>query len=92
MLKDGIIDHMILCIEPDEEIILYSNTEEWYLNTYFYDSNLIKKWNDKNLKIGEEIGKFRSSPCIKGKYSWMNNDLFDLIYNDNKILFIKLES
>lgn len=77
-----------VCINSYEEKMVYSTTEEWYVTTYFYDKEIIQKWNENNFEIGERIGKFRSVPSCLGVYSWMDVELFDIIYDDNKILFL----
>jgi len=74
-------------IEPNEEKTIYSNTEQWSIHTYFVDVNMINKWKENNLKIGEELGIFRLSPFYNGSYSWMDNDLFSTEYVDNTIIF-----
>ena len=76
-----------VCIESDKEQEVYSSTQEWNLTTYFYDPIIAMKWKQNNLEIGENIGKFRSVPCYRGNYAWMYTDLFNTVYNDNKIIF-----
>ena len=45
-------------------------------------------WNDSKYKNITNIGKFRNKSSFTGKYSWMENNLFDLIYsNEDKTLF-----
>ena len=88
---EGLQELKIVCVESYEEKVVYSITKEWYVTTYFYDQEVIKKWKENNLKIGERIGKFRSVPSYSNEYSWMNVDLFDIIYDDNKILFFHKE-
>ena len=90
-IDQGLLKLKTVCVEPYEEKIVYSTTKEWYVTTYFYDQEIIKKWKDNDLKTGERIVKFRSVPSYLGEYSWMDVELFDIIYNDNKILFFYKE-
>ena len=76
-----------VCIDAYEEKAVYSTTGEWYVTTYFYDKDIIKRYKDSNLEIGQIIGKFRSVPSYSGEYSWMDFKSFDIIYDNNKILF-----
>jgi len=86
-ISEGLEELKTVCIDSYEEKIIYSTTGEWFINTYFYDLEIINKWKENNLKIGESIGKFSTNPSYSGKYSWLNGDLFDMLYENDKIIF-----
>ena len=86
-ISEGLSELKSVCIDSYEEKIIYSATGEWFINTYFYDLEIINKWKENNLKIGESIGKFTTNPSYSGEYSWLNNNLFDILYENDKIIF-----
>ena len=86
-ISEGLSELKSVCIDSYEEKIIYSTTGEWFINTYFYDLEIINKWKENNLKIGESIGKFTTNPSYFGEYSWLNNNLFDILYENDKIIF-----
>ena len=64
-------------IEPHQCLVIHSSVGEWHLNSMFYDTDNRKLWKDKGLEKYLIIGKFRSSPCARGDYSWMEYDIFE---------------
>jgi hypothetical protein len=55
----------------------------------FTNKEMANKWKIHNLPL-TQIGKFRSSPCARGDYYWMNIDkYFDMFYDKktNKMHF-----
>jgi len=60
-------------IKSKEEIMLVSDVGEWFISI-------------NNCYTGK-IGKFRNTPCIMGKFSWLDNDKFVITNRDNKFIF-----
>jgi len=69
---------------PEESLnVLYSITGEWHINSFFTNSEISDKW--KKHKLPQTvIGKFRSSPCMSGNYSWMFIDKYFNMFYDKK--------
>jgi len=44
------------------------------MDSMFYSDDDRKPWIDAGLEKHRIIGKFRSSPCARGDYSWMEYD------------------
>lgn len=59
-------------VEPYQQIIVYSTTGEWYMNSMFYNKEDQDLW--KGLEKYNIIGKFRSKPCASRNYSWLEYD------------------
>jgi hypothetical protein len=79
---DGSNSLQNLRVGPREKLIIHSSVGEWHINAMFYDSEDRKIW-DENSKLKKvlTIGKFRSEPCARGNYSWLDYDnLFDCVY------------
>ena len=78
-------------VKPGEKISMGSETGEWETNTYLYDKTMCDEWiaagYEKNL--GQVIGKFRDEPCIKGEYTWLYNNDFEIVYNSGTVTFSK---
>ena len=70
-------------VKSGEKIILASSTGEWYLQTYL-DEEFADEWISAGLRTGDQIGKFRNKPCASGDYSWMDEEKFDIIYDNEK--------
>jgi hypothetical protein len=85
---EGLQELKSVSIDSYEEKTIFSTTNEWNITTYFFDQEMIKKWKENNLKIGNIIGNFSSIPSYSGEYSWVYDELFDIIYDNNKILFL----
>ena len=68
-------------IEPGKEVTLHSATGEWEINDYFYDDN-ISKWHNSGYRRREYIGKFRLDPCYQGNRVWLENDKYDVVYDE----------
>lgn len=75
-----------IIIYPNTECMVTSITGEWYMNTMFMEIELSNMWNSAGF-FDYTIGKFKSEPCINGNYSWMYNNHFDAIYDNNTIVF-----
>jgi len=78
------LDHCV--VRPKTNILLHSSVGEWHMDSMFdaltEDRQL---WIDAGLEKQRIIGKFRSSPCIQGYYSWMEYDEpFECIYSYDK--------
>ena len=70
-----------IIVSEYQEIQLYSLTGEWYITSMFTNNEMANKWKIQNLPL-THIGKFRSSPCARGDYHWMNIDkYFDMFYD-----------
>jgi hypothetical protein len=70
-------------INSGQKVIVHSSVGEWHLDSMFddvfYDDRKI--WKDNGLEKHLIIGKFRSSPCASGNYSWLDYDEpFQCIY------------
>jgi len=70
-------------INSGQKVIVHSSVGEWHLDSMFddvfYDDRKI--WKDNGLEKHLIIGKFRSSPCASGNYSWLDYDEpFQYIY------------
>ena len=81
--KHGISEMKEITVYEYETIEITSATGEWFLNSYINDKIMKEKWIISGYNLGIYIGKFRNTPCSKGKYSWINYDLFDITYNPN---------
>ena len=73
-------------VRPGEKISMSSETGEWIVNTYFYDKLLCEEWkkSGNGSILGKEIGKFSEDSCVRGKYKWMFNNDFEIIYDKNE--------
>ena len=77
-------------VRPGQTIEVTSTTCEWFLSCVgFTDEEDYKLWDCYDGSISR-IGKFRSEPCARGDYSWMNTDKFDAVYKDNTITFTRI--
>lgn len=77
-VMDGLNEFKTEKISPCEERLLdNSTTGEWYIESPYGDD--FKTWKEKGLESGymkpnevyHHIGKFRSQPCVSGKYVWI---------------------
>ena len=70
-------------IGPREKFLLHSSVGEWHVNAMLNKEDR-KIWDDNpNLKHVILIGKFRSDPCARGNYSWLEYDnLYSCIYTE----------
>jgi hypothetical protein len=68
-------------VKEKESIVMNSETGEWFVNNYLIDKDMRDKWTNSGYKLGENIGKFRNKPCLKGNYSWLYHDDFQIIYD-----------
>ena len=72
-----------LKVLPHEKLILHSSVGEWHMHAMFEDEYDSKLWKEKGLSEYVIIGKFRSTPCIQGDYSWVeNSNVFECVYED----------
>jgi hypothetical protein len=82
-------------ISPQEKRIVHSSVGEWHMDSMFEAGYDREAWATAGLENHLVIGKFRSSPCASGNYSWMEYyEPFDCIYTktDNSldlVTFIK---
>jgi hypothetical protein len=81
MIDNGLSQMKETTVNPGCTIVMDSQTGEWILNTYLYNQEMCNEWLNKEYETGEVIGKFRNTPCVEGKYSYMYNDNFQIIYN-----------
>jgi hypothetical protein len=86
--EQGINKYTEIAIDPGVEAVITSATGEWDINDYFYDDN-ISKFHNCGYKRCEYIGKFRTVPCVQGKFSWIEHDKYDIIY-DGKFTLNKI--
>jgi hypothetical protein len=70
-------------VRPGEKIIMGSDTGEWLINSFIFDKDICDQWIAAGYKssLGQYIGKFRDSPCIRCDYSWMYRDEFVIVYD-----------
>jgi hypothetical protein len=69
-------------IKAEEKCLLHSSVGEWHLDAMFDDDEDWERWVKKGLKNHAVIGKFRSNPCIRGEYSWLEHDnVFNCVYS-----------
>jgi hypothetical protein len=75
------LDHCI--VRPKTDALLHSSVGEWHMDSMFDGLTEDRQiWIDAGLENHLIIGKFRSSPCYSGDYSWMEYDKpFDCIYS-----------
>lgn len=75
-------------IDPGAKHLLHSSVGEWHMDSMFcVDSEEYKMWKERGLTKHHIIGKFRSDPCARGEYSWLNP--FECVYSEipeNKIV------
>jgi len=79
----GLCQMKSVTVKSGETAMLNSDTGEWILNTYIYDTKMANEWVASGYEVGKTIGKFRNDPCIRGEYSWMfeyKND-FQIVYD-----------
>lgn len=87
---DGSNTMRFIVIYPDECVTLHSSVGEWHLDSMFNDVKHSKSWSDAGLGKHTIVGKFRSSPCASGNYSWMEYyEPFDCIYTEDKSKEVK---
>ena len=77
----GVSEMNSFIVKEKEHITITSETGEWFVNNYLYDKNMCDKWTNSGYNLGETIGKFRNNPCIKGNYSWLYHDDFQIVYD-----------
>ena len=75
-------------IKGNEECIISSITGEWYVDTFFNDTNSNNIWILNKMHNIHNIGKFRISPCINGEYSWMEVDEFIITHEEEEGIHI----
>jgi hypothetical protein len=72
-------------IGPGEKWMLHSSVGEWHMDSMFYSGPDRDCWVKAGLQKYSDIGKFRSRPCIRGEYSWMEYDEpFHCEYSENE--------
>jgi hypothetical protein len=72
-------------VGPKTDVLLHSSVGEWHMDSMFYSDEDRKPWIDAGLEKYRIIGKFRSSPCAQGDYSWMEYDEpFHCVYSYDK--------
>lgn len=70
-------------VEKGEKLILHSSVGEWHMDSMLDSEEDRKSWTDAGLEKHLIIGKFRSSPCTRGDYSWMEYyEPFDCVYTE----------
>lgn len=80
---DGSSKLQCLRVSPLEKIIIHSSVGEWHLNSMFRNRIDFALWNQSGLENYISLGKFRSQPCSRGDYVWLNYDnLFDCKYTE----------
>ena len=72
-----------IIIEPNTSEFISNLSDEYYVHSMFCDEKR-NLWNNSKFKNITNIGKFRNKSSFTCKYSWMENDLFDLIYSSNE--------
>lgn len=74
-----------LRVEAGSNLILHSSVGEWHMDSMLNSKEDRQIWIDAGLENRAIIGKFRSSPCVQGKYSWMEYyEPFDCVYSEDK--------
>jgi len=63
-----------LKINPREKLIIHSSVGEWHLNAMFNNKEDTTLWKEMGLGKVINIGKFWSTPCASGNYSWLDYD------------------
>ena len=71
-----------ITVEPYTSNFITSSSGEWYVHSMFCNEKR-NLWNISEFKNITNIGIFRNKSSFIGKYSWMENNLFDLIYSSN---------
>jgi hypothetical protein len=68
-------------VPPDTTCMLRSDSGEFYADRCFPSSSPDwEKWQTiEEAAVPPSIGKFRSSPCARGDYSWMHTDKFNIV-------------
>jgi len=89
---DGIHSLEYVLVKSGEMYVMPSTNREWYLQTYLNKENS-DIWTNAGIATGNQIGKFRDTPCVSGNYSWMENENFDIVYNkeEKSATFIRLK-
>jgi hypothetical protein len=77
----GVSQMKSITVKSGETAMLNSDTGEWILHTYIYDTKIANEWLTAGYEVGKTIGKFRNTPCIRGDYSWMEDDDFQIVYD-----------
>jgi hypothetical protein len=78
-------------VYPNETCKISSETGEWYIHKMFCSDHKEAKefWKSMGYdKLDNYLGKFRSEPCYRGDYSWMNINEFNAIYDNGMIIFV----
>jgi hypothetical protein len=73
-----------ICVKNGGSITMESVTGEWFITTYVYGKEIQEQFKTAGHQLGMEIGKFRDNPCIRGDYSWLDDDRlpFKIEYKD----------
>ena len=80
---DGSSKLQSLKVSPNDKLVIHSSLGEWHMHTMFNTVEDMNLWFDKGLEKCVNIGKFRSSPCASGNYSWLDaDDIFDCVYTE----------
>jgi len=80
---DGSNSLRCLRVGPGEKLVIHSSVGEWHINSMLADEEDYKLWREGGLKWYVNLGKFRSDPCARGNYSWMEWDhIFDCVYSE----------
>jgi len=94
IMVDGLIHVMSglnklgsILVMPHEECTITSITGEWFLNTFFQESEYKKPWTINKMSNYYSIGKFRNTPCVQGDYSWMDYDDFTVSFDGDVFKF-----
>jgi len=79
----GLSEMKSITVNPREKIIMGSITGEWFINSLITDKDTRRKWKSSGYesRLGQEIGKFRNKPCMRGEYSWVYNNDFEIVYD-----------
>jgi len=88
--KEGLHAFNAVLVKPGDKVAFPSATGEWYLQNCLYNEDAAE-WIAAKIQSGYRLGKFRTYPCASGNYSWMNDDNFDILYDEetNTATFIK---
>lgn len=82
-----------ICVKNGEKRMMNSNTGEWFITTYVFGNELQDQVKQAGYEIGLEIGKFRDKPCIRGDYSWLDDDRlkFKIEYKDSIVTLTTIQ-
>jgi hypothetical protein len=79
----GLCEMKTICVNSNETISMISETGEWILENYLFDTKMCNEWEKIGVPPGETIGIIRDKSCYTGEFCWLYRDKLELIFELN---------